>query len=95
MKSEADAVGKTDHDFFSKPWADAYRDDDLMVMATGKPLINRIEASPEIFKSLRLVATSKIPLRDLTPLSPHLRSLQRRPQAPHAKSNFLAISRLL
>ena len=64
VKSEADAVGKTDHDFFSKPRADAYRDDDLMVMATGKPLVNRIEASPEIFKSPRLVATSKIPLRD-------------------------------
>ena len=64
VKSKADAVGKTDHDFFSKPRADAYRDDDLMVMATGKPLVNRIEASPEIFKSPRLVATSKIPLRD-------------------------------
>ena len=25
------------------------------------------------------------------PLSPHLRSLQRRPQAPHAKSKFLAV----
>ena len=24
------------------------------------------------------------------PLSPHLRTLQRRPQAPHAKSKFLA-----
>jgi len=28
------------------------------------------------------------------PLSPHLRSLQRRPQAPHAKSKFLAIIEL-
>jgi AraC-like DNA-binding protein len=64
VKSEADAIGKTDHDFFSKPRADAYRTDDLAVMASGKPLINRVEASPEVIDSPRLVATCKIPLRD-------------------------------
>ena len=31
----------------------------------------------------------------INPLSPHLRSLQRRPQAPHAKSKFLAASTAL
>lgn len=64
VKTEADAIGKTDHDFFSKPRADAYRADDLAVMESGKPLVNRVEASPEVFDSPRLVATSKIPLRD-------------------------------
>lgn len=64
VKTEADAIGKTDHDFFSKPRADAYRADDLAVMESGTPLINRVEASPEVFDSPRLVATSKIPLRD-------------------------------
>ncbi len=64
VQTEADAIGKTDHDFFSKPRADAYRADDLAVMKAGKPLINRVEASPEVFDSPRLVATSKIPLRD-------------------------------
>lgn len=64
VKTEADAIGKTDHDFFSKPRADAYHADDLAVMESGTPLINRVEASPEVFDSPRLVATSKIPLRD-------------------------------
>lgn len=64
VKTEADAIGKTDHDFFSRPRADAYRADDLAVMDSGKALINRVEASPEVFDSPRLVATSKIPLRD-------------------------------
>ena len=64
VKTEADAIGKTDHDFFSKPTADAYRADDLAVMESGAPLINRVEASPEVFDSPRLVATSKIPLRN-------------------------------
>jgi AraC-like DNA-binding protein len=64
IRTEADAIGKTDHDFFSKPRADAYRADDLAVMESGIPLINRVEASPEVFDSPRLVATSKIPLRD-------------------------------
>lgn len=66
VKTEADAIGKTDHDFFSRPRADAYRADDLAVMESGKPLINRVEASPEVFDSPRLVATSKIPLRNRT-----------------------------
>jgi AraC-like DNA-binding protein len=64
VKTEADAIGKTDHDFFSKPRADAYRADDLAVMESGIPVINRVEASPEVFDSPRLVATSKIPLRN-------------------------------
>jgi AraC-like DNA-binding protein len=64
VETEADAIGKTDHDFFSKPRADAYRADDLAVMESGRPLINRVEASPEVFDSPRLVATSKLPLRD-------------------------------
>ncbi|MEM8954627.1 MAG: AraC family transcriptional regulator [Verrucomicrobiota bacterium] len=61
---EQDAVGKTDHDFFSAQRADAYRADDLEVMETGKPIINRMEAAPETLGSPRLVVTSKVPLRD-------------------------------
>jgi AraC-like DNA-binding protein len=61
---EQDAVGKTDHDFFSAQRADAYRADDLAVMESGEPIINRMEAAPERLGSPRLVVTSKIPLRD-------------------------------
>ena len=61
---EEDAVGKTDHDFFPAARADAYRADDLAVMDSGQPIVNRMEAAPETLGSPRLVATSKIPLRD-------------------------------
>ncbi len=62
--SELEAIGKTDHDFFPKPRADEYRDDDQRVMQTGQAIINRIESAPEEAGSPRLVTTSKIPLRD-------------------------------
>jgi AraC-like DNA-binding protein len=61
---EEEAIGKTDHDFFAASRADAYRMDDLAVMDSGEPIINRMEAAPETLGSPRLVATSKIPLRD-------------------------------
>lgn len=62
--SEEAAIGKTDHDFFPKTRADVYREDDERVMSSGQAIVNRIESAPEVAGSPRLVATSKIPLRD-------------------------------
>lgn len=62
--SEAQAIGKTDHDFFPRTRADEYREDDQKVMRTGTSILNRIESAPEEAGSPRLVTTSKIPLRD-------------------------------
>lgn len=64
VATEADALGKTDHDFFPSMRADVYRDDDERVMKSGKAIVNRIESAPEEEGSPRLVTTSKIPLRD-------------------------------
>jgi len=64
VDKEEDVIGKTDHDFYSPSRADAYRTDDLTVMKSGKPIVNRLEAAPEPLGSPRLVATSKIPLHD-------------------------------
>lgn len=64
VKSEEDIIGKTDHDFYSASRADAYRADDLVVMQSGEPMINRLEPAPEPLGSPHLVRTSKIPLRD-------------------------------
>ena len=61
---ESDAVGMTDHDFFPKQRADEYRADDLKVLESGEPILNRIESAPESAGSPRLVMTSKIPLRN-------------------------------
>lgn len=64
VATEAEAIGKTDFDFFPNDRAQAYHDDDRAVMTAGQPVINRIEASPESIRSPRLVITNKIPVRD-------------------------------
>lgn len=61
---EEDVIGKTDHDFYVASRADAYRADDLVVMKSGQPIVNRLEPAPEPLGSPRLVTTSKIPLMD-------------------------------
>lgn len=64
VRNEQQAWGKTDHDFFPKRRADEYRRDDRWVMESGEGIVNRIESAPELEGSPRLVATSKIPIRD-------------------------------
>lgn len=64
VATEGDAIGKTDYDFFPKSRADEYRADDLAVMESGDPIVDRVESAPEDAGSPRLVMTSKIPLRD-------------------------------
>ena len=64
VTSEADAIGKTDHDFFPKIRADVYVADDQKVMEVGEPITNRLEAAPEGEGSPHLVITSKLPLRN-------------------------------
>lgn len=64
VASEAEALGKTDRDFFPRRRADEYMRDDRAVMKSGQPIINRVESAPESEGSARLVMTSKIPLRD-------------------------------
>jgi PAS domain S-box-containing protein len=63
--SEEEAIGQTDHDFFPKQRADEYRADDVAVMESGTPIVNRVESAPESAGSPRLVMTNKIPLRDV------------------------------
>jgi AraC-like DNA-binding protein len=64
VASEAEAIGKTDQDFFPKSRADEYQADDLAVMESGAAIVNRVESAPEDAGSPRLVMTSKVPLRD-------------------------------
>ncbi len=64
VATEADAIGRTDHDFFPKPRADEYRADDIAVMDSGEAIVNRVESAPEDAGSPRLVMTNKVPLRD-------------------------------
>lgn len=64
VATEVDAIGKTDFDFFPTDRATAYHEDDQVVMESGEPVLNRIEASPESIRSPRLVVTAKVPVRD-------------------------------
>lgn len=64
VRSERDAIGKTDRDFFPRSRASKYIADDRSVMKSGLPIVNRIEPAPEHEGSPRLVITNKIPLRD-------------------------------
>ena len=64
VKSEREALGKTDRHFFPAPRAEEYLADDREVMESGLPKLNRIEPAPEREGSPHLVITNKIPLRD-------------------------------
>jgi len=64
VAKEDDAIGKTDHDFFGQEKADKYRADDLSVMKTGNPILNRIEAAANQVGSERLMMSDKLPIRD-------------------------------
>ena len=43
FSSEADVIGKTDADFFSDQLATSARQDELEIMKTGEPIVNKIE----------------------------------------------------
>jgi AraC-like DNA-binding protein len=64
VKSEREALGKSDRDFFPAERAEEYLADDREVMESGLPKLNRIEPAPEREGSPHLVITHKIPLRD-------------------------------
>jgi AraC-like DNA-binding protein len=64
VASEADAIGRTDRDFFPRRRADAYMRDDAAVMASGEAMAERVESAPEEEASPRLVLTAKVPVRD-------------------------------
>jgi two-component system sensor histidine kinase/response regulator len=57
-------VGKTDFDLFSKKHAEISNEDELMVMKTGKPIIDREEESETVDGEKVYLLTSKAPLTD-------------------------------
>ena len=62
--SPDEILEKTDYDFFPKVLADQYRQDDLQVMRSGRPLVNREETVLDPDGNDRWVLTTKVPLRD-------------------------------
>jgi PAS domain S-box-containing protein len=62
--SEADVIGKTDHDFFPRHLVAAYREDDRRVMATGRPIIKKVEVVANPDGTMEWHITSKLPVWD-------------------------------
>jgi sigma-B regulation protein RsbU (phosphoserine phosphatase) len=66
LADPAEAIGKTDHDFFTGPHADQALKDEKEILRTGQPLvgIEELETWPD--GSETWVSTTKMPLRDAT-----------------------------
>jgi len=56
-------IGKTDHDFFERQYADAARSDELTILRTGQPILARLEKESLPGGRVRWALTSKMPLR--------------------------------
>jgi len=64
LTDPAQAIGKTDFDFFGKEHAEEAFADEQQIIQTGQPLIGMEESSPLADGTERWVSTSKLPLRD-------------------------------
>lgn len=64
VKDPADLVGRTDFDFFPHELATKYRADEMEVMLSGEPLLNREEQVLDRSGKTRYLLTTKVPLRD-------------------------------
>ena len=64
VTSEEDVKGKTDFDFYPKDLAEAARRDDLQIMETGKPIIDREEISKNSKGEDVYLSTTKALLTD-------------------------------
>lgn len=60
----ADVIGKTDADFYPPELAARYLADDMAVIHTGEPVLNRVEPIYQDPADLRWIRTTKVPLRD-------------------------------
>jgi len=63
-KTEAEAIGKTDFDFFPPESAEKFVADDQEVVKTGKPVLDREEFFCDEEGRKHWLRTSKLPLRD-------------------------------
>ncbi len=64
VTSEEAIIGRTDDDFFPQHAADHFKRDDEQVMATGQPIIGRVELWYNEHRVLDWFVTNKHPVRD-------------------------------
>jgi PAS domain S-box-containing protein len=63
-KTEAEALGKTDFDFFPKEIAENFFQDDQLVLKQGQKIINREEKAVMLDGEVFWLLTTKVPWRD-------------------------------
>lgn len=61
-EDEEDVIGRTDFEFFPKHTAEDFRRDDLAVMRSRAPIVDRVEPVSYKDGSLRWYSTNKVPL---------------------------------
>ncbi len=59
-----DVLGKTDFDFYVPEVAQQFRQDELEIIRTGQPIVNKEEINIDIKGNIRWFLTTKAPLRD-------------------------------
>ncbi|TWU41083.1 hybrid sensor histidine kinase/response regulator [Novipirellula artificiosorum] len=64
MLAESSVIGKSDADIFTTEHAKGAREDELRIMRTGEPLVDRVERETWPDKDDTYVMTTKMPLRD-------------------------------
>ena len=64
LTDPADAIGRTDADFFAAEHARAAYEDEQRLITTGEPIINKEEKETWPDRSASWVSTTKLPLRD-------------------------------
>lgn len=62
--SSKEIIGKTDYDFFSKDFASETRKEELNIMETGVPLVNKIERLIWLSRDVSWMQVNKYPLCD-------------------------------
>jgi len=66
VKSVTDMYGKSDFDFFTEEHARPAFEDEMNIIKTGKPVLNKIEKETHADGRVSWVSTSKMPLRNET-----------------------------
>ena len=62
----AEVIGKTDFDFFARPRAEQYYQDEQAVIRSGRALMSREESALDVAGRTLWLLTTKVPLRDGT-----------------------------
>ena len=64
LDDPAAAIGKSDNDFFDAERAEQYRADEVRVMSTGQPIVDKEETGIWPDGRVALLSTTKVPLRN-------------------------------